>query len=157
MTSPHLPSPAQGSLLSCSRKFKRQFRDLYKGSFTAASYSVQIKTEYSCLYGPPTVSAPALFQPPAALLSSALPSPPHSTIGSQAIFLRGSLVPAGNILPHPSTFCSKQSFTQCCPQPWSSIRIRWPLRGPGQSRGRRMRKYSGLEGADNLVRLPAPA
>ena len=104
-----------------------------------------------------TLSAPALFQPPAALLSSALPSPPHSTIGSQAIFLRGSLVPAGNILPHPSTFCSKQSFTQCCPQPWSSIRIRWPLRGPGQSRGRRMRKYSGLEGADSLVWLPAPA
>lgn len=85
------------------------------------------------------------------------PSPPHSTLGSQAIFLGGSLVTAGNIFPHPSTFCSKQSFTQCCPQPWNSIRISWPLRGPGQIWARRMRKYSGLEGADSLAWLPAPA
>ena len=106
---------------------------------------------------PPTSLHPHCSCHPQCCSAQLSPAPPHSTLGSQAIFLWGSLVPAGNIFPHPSTFCSKHSFTQCCPQPWSSIHIRWPLRGPGQSRGRRMRKFANQEGADGLAWLPAPA
>ena len=104
---------------------------------------------------PPTSLLPHCSYHPQCCSAQLSPAPPHSTLGSQAIFLWGSLVPAGNIFTHPSTFCSKHSFTQCCPQPWSSIHIMWPLRDPGQSRGRRMRKFSGRSIQLSLTPCPS--